>query len=139
MALADLISYLVLTRAGEVTAMAGAFIIGVSAVLAWLTTRLVESPLRSWGWMHRRKRRSAGITIALGVAVAIPLGGWETRIGLTERQLRVQATHLNPGAAALEHGYAQQDLPDAPPHPRRNRTGRGMGQRRTRLHHGLRS
>jgi len=109
-----LISYLLLSGAEGVTAGAGALIIGFSAVLAWLTTRLVELPLRSWGWMHRRKRRSAGLTVALAVAVAIPLGGWENRIGLTERQLREQASHLNPGAAALESGFAQQDLPDAP-------------------------
>ena len=109
-----LISYLVLSGADGVTAGAGALIIGFSAALAWLTTRLVERPLRSWGWMHRRKRRSAGLTIALAIAVALPLGGWETRIGLTERQLREQASHLNPGAAALDPEFAQLDLPDAP-------------------------
>ncbi|WP_286179697.1 acyltransferase family protein [Arthrobacter sp. ISL-95] len=109
-----LIGYLVLAETGEVTAVAGCLIIGVSALLAWLTTWLVERPLRSWGWMNRRKRRSAGITIALTIAVAIPLGGWETRIGLTERELQTQATRLNPGAAALEPDFALQDLPEAP-------------------------
>ncbi|MDP9890071.1 peptidoglycan/LPS O-acetylase OafA/YrhL [Pseudarthrobacter oxydans] len=111
-----LITYLVLTQEAGVTAAAGAFIIGASGILAWLTTRLVERPLRSWGWMHRRKRRSAALTIALAIGVAIPLGAWETRIGLTERQLRVQAEqlNLNPGAAVLEPGHTGQDLPDAP-------------------------
>lgn len=91
----------------------GAVIIAASLVLAVVTTRVVEKPLRAWTWPERR-RHHLGLVLAAGMAlVAVPLSGWEMRVNAEERAAEEQSPADNPGAAALEPGFVFGGSPDA--------------------------
>ena len=60
--------------------LSGSLIILAALVLAYLTTRYVETPWRQWKWPEVRKRRAV-LAIALVVAVAAaPLAFWRHQI-----------------------------------------------------------
>ncbi|CEA08818.1 O-acetyltransferase OatA [Arthrobacter saudimassiliensis] len=92
----------------------GAGIILASLVLALLTTRLVERPLRGWHWSEATARRSAVVTAACAALVALPLAGAQAKAHADARQLQQQSIADNPGARVLdpdfEHAASTQAL-----------------------------
>ncbi|WP_285240673.1 acyltransferase family protein [Pseudarthrobacter sp. MEB009] len=92
--------------------MQGLAIVGAAIVLAFLTTRFVEKPLRDWHWPKLRAWRTAVVIVACGALLAGPVAVWQTSLTAEESATAAQPRELTPGAAALRPG--QEDVP-APP------------------------
>ncbi|WP_258058908.1 acyltransferase family protein [Arthrobacter sp. B1805] len=91
----------------------GALVIAASLVLAALTTRYVEEPVRSWLWPSVKRRRT-GLVAAVALAlVAVPLTGWEYRVQAREAAVEQQTLADNPGAAALAPDFEFEGAEDA--------------------------
>lgn len=81
--------------------LGGFLVIGVSLVLAYLTMRLVERPLRALAWADRRRRRAALVLVVCFGLVAAPLTLWERQLDRQALQLAAQTDKNNPGAAVM--------------------------------------
>ncbi|UPO75598.1 acyltransferase family protein [Arthrobacter sp. Helios] len=109
-----LVIYLIWRGREEVGLVGGAGIIALSLVLAYLTTKFVERPLRSMAWADAKKRR-AGVVVAVCLAlVAGPVLGWQQALRAEVAQAEESAARNNPGARALVDGYSGEPAPDAP-------------------------
>lgn len=91
----------------------GLAIVGASIVLAVLTTRFVEKPLRDWHWPKLRAWRTAVVIAACGAVLAGPVAVWQTTLTAEEAATAAQPRELTPGAAALSPENAGQPAPDA--------------------------
>ncbi|WP_082045990.1 acyltransferase family protein [Arthrobacter sp. L77] len=82
--------------------LGGFIVIAVSLVLAYLTMRFVERPMRALAWADRRRRRAV-VVLAVSVAlVAAPLAGWQHLITQQARDAAANADTNNPGALVLD-------------------------------------
>ncbi|WP_247826587.1 acyltransferase family protein [Arthrobacter antioxidans] len=82
--------------------LGGFIVIAVSLVLAYLTMRFVERPMRALAWADRRRRRAV-VVLAVSVAlVAAPLAGWQHLITQQARDVAANADTNNPGALVLD-------------------------------------
>lgn len=118
-----LIIYLIWRDQAEVGLTGGAAIIALSLVLAYLTTRFVERPLRSMQWAEKKKRRAA-VVIALCVSiVAAPVVGWQQMLRIQNEQLQANIDVNNPGAAVLDPDFAYHGEQDADLAPLFDRAG----------------
>lgn len=98
-----LVFFLVLTERSEVRAGQGLALILLSLVLAWLTTRLIENPIRFSEIGRIRRRTGYALATACVVPVLLATGLWMAYI---ERQHRLlEAWWIDnsdyPGAAAI--------------------------------------
>ncbi|MBG6085474.1 acyltransferase family protein [Zhihengliuella flava] len=93
--------------------LSGTAIIAVSLLLAWATTRMVETPFHSWRWPTQRRRRLSIVVAALMAAVLLPLNGWQEKVEAFEEAAAAQSPQDNPGAAALADGYVPSIDPAA--------------------------
>jgi peptidoglycan/LPS O-acetylase OafA/YrhL len=93
--------------------MQGLAIVGASVVLAVLTTRFVEKPLRDWHWPKLRARRTAVVIVACGALLAGPVAIWQTTLTAEESATAAQPRELTPGAAALSPENAAVPAADA--------------------------
>lgn len=91
----------------------GLAIVGASIVLAVLTTRFVEKPLRDWHWPKLRAWRTAVVIAACGAVLAGPVAVWQTTLTKEEAATAAQPRELTPGAAALSPENAGQPAPQA--------------------------
>ncbi|WP_269461936.1 acyltransferase family protein [Arthrobacter sp. SO5] len=91
----------------------GLLILAASLVLAVLTTRYVEKPLRDWPWPQGRAWRPAVVIIACGALLAGPVSVWQGRMMADEAAAASQPKELTPGAAALSPENAGKPTPDA--------------------------
>lgn len=91
----------------------GLCIVAASVVLAVLTTRFVEKPLREWHWPERRAWRTAVVIAACGALLAGPVGVWQSRLVADEAEAASQPKELTPGAAALAPENAGKPTPEA--------------------------
>ncbi|MEC5190201.1 MULTISPECIES: acyltransferase family protein [unclassified Arthrobacter] len=91
----------------------GLLIVAASLVLAALTTRFVETPLREWHWPQRRSWRAAVVIAVCGALLAGPVSVWQSRMMADEAAAASQPRELTPGAAALAPGNAGKPTPDA--------------------------
>lgn len=91
----------------------GLAIVGASIVLAVLTTRFVEKPLRDWHWPKLRAWRTAVVIAACGAVLAGPVAIWQTTLTAEETATAAQPRELTPGAAALSPENAGQPAPQA--------------------------
>lgn len=112
-----LIIYLIWRGREEVGPVGGTAIIGLSLVLAYLTTKFVEKPLRSMAWAEKKKRRAALVIAVCLALVAVPLAGWQGGLKLEAARLAADADRNNPGAAVLLPGYSDESDADAPTLP----------------------
>lgn len=93
--------------------LSGAVVIGVSLVLAGLTTKYIEKPWREWKWPEVKRRRAA-LAIALCLlAVATPLTGIRLQQQFAAQAAEADAHRNNPGALALLPGFVDQSDRDA--------------------------
>ncbi|WP_427129886.1 acyltransferase family protein [Pseudarthrobacter sp. S9] len=91
----------------------GLCIVAASIVLAVLTTRFVEKPLRDWHWPERRAWRTAVVIVACGALLAGPVSVWQSQLLAEEAAAASQPKELTPGAAALAPENAGRPTPDA--------------------------
>ncbi len=82
----------------------GGAIIAASVVLAVLTTRFVEKPLREWRWPQVRTWRTAVVVVSCGALLAGPVAVWQTSLTAEEAATAAQPRELTPGAAQLAPG-----------------------------------
>jgi peptidoglycan/LPS O-acetylase OafA/YrhL len=82
----------------------GGAIIAASVVLAVLTTRFVEKPLREWRWPQVRSWRTAVVIAACCAVLAGPVAVWQTSLTEEEAATAAQPRELTPGAAQLTQG-----------------------------------
>nr|WP_258802835.1 acyltransferase family protein [Pseudarthrobacter sp. NS4] len=99
--------------------LSGTVIIAASLILAYLTTRLIESPWREWKWPEARRRRAV-LAVVLAVAVgAAPLALWRTQILQANSIATIGLDDPRyPGALAVSDGYVFTPDPKAPPVPK---------------------
>ena len=91
----------------------GLAIVAASIVLAVLTTRFVEKPLREWHWPQRRAWRTAVVIAACGALLAGPVSVWQSKMMADEAAAAAQPKELTPGAAALKPENAGKPTPEA--------------------------
>lgn len=111
-----LVIYLAFRQRAEAGPLSGVAIIGLSLVLAYLTTRFVENPVRH---ATHSARRYATAAVAIScLTVAIPLGGWQLALKVEADRLSAQTIAENPGArvlAGLVEPSSSYDAPVVPP------------------------
>lgn len=112
-----LVIYLIWRGRQEVGPVGGTAIIGLSLVLAYLTTRLVERPLRSSEWVNRGSRRGVVVIAVCIAVVAAPLAGWQQGLNLQAERVAAEAVRENPGARVLLSDYEDASSGDARPIP----------------------
>lgn len=114
-----LVITLLVTERESAGFLEGAALIAVSIALAYLLTRLVDTPIRRWNWASSSPLRSAAV---IGVVLALTL----TPTTLSRNHLRQAQEHAdqravvdNPGARALDPDFTPHPDadPDAPPLP----------------------
>ncbi|GAA2171841.1 acyltransferase family protein [Arthrobacter parietis] len=94
-----LVIYLTFRDRSEAGPLSGAAIIALSLVLAYLTTRFIENPVR-----HRLPvtRRVAAIAVTVCcLTVAVPLSGWQFGLKVQTDRANAQTVSDNPGARVL--------------------------------------
>jgi peptidoglycan/LPS O-acetylase OafA/YrhL len=91
----------------------GLGILAASLVLALLTTRFIEAPLRRWHWPERRAWRTAVVVIACGAVLAGPVTLWQSQLTAQDAAAAAQPRDVTPGAAALMPGNAGKPTPTA--------------------------
>ncbi|MHA7220997.1 acyltransferase family protein [Arthrobacter sp. RHLT1-20] len=91
----------------------GLGIVAASVLLAVLTTRFVEKPLRDWHWPQRRAWRTAVVIMACGALLGGPVSVWQSKLMADEAAAASQPKELTPGAAALSPENAGKPTPDA--------------------------
>ncbi len=95
----------------------GLLVIAVSLVLAYLTMRFVEQPLRALTWADRRRRRAALVLLACVGLVVVPLSAWQHDLRVQADRLAAGADLNSPGARIFQPGYEDRSDPDAPLNP----------------------
>lgn len=109
-----LVIYLAWRGRQEVGVVGGTAIIALSLVLAYLTTRFVEKPLRRSAWLDARWSRSL-LVIAVSLAmVALPVAGAQYAIQVQNQKLKAEAETNYPGARVLMPDYVAPSTEQAP-------------------------
>lgn len=108
-----LVIYLIWRGREEVGPVGGTAIIALSLLLAYLTTKFVERPLRSMQWAEKKKRRAAVVIAVCAVLIATPVAAWQGGLKLQADRLAADADRNNPGAAVLLPGYVDRSDEDA--------------------------
>ena len=99
-----LVIYLAWRGRQEVGPVGGTAIIVLSLVLAYLTTRFVEKPLRAATGLEGRGRAAVVIAVCV-LLVGAPLGGWQYSLKQQDELLQAEAVANYPGARVLQPGY----------------------------------
>lgn len=100
-----LVIFLSVTGQQSAGPFAGAAIIAVALILAIVSTRFVEKPIRSWRWASTGLWRPAVVLAVTAAIVGAPLINLERGIDQPVEQAVIAASSVNPGAAALFPGY----------------------------------
>ncbi|MGP9706851.1 acyltransferase family protein [Brachybacterium sp. AOP24-D1-21] len=106
---------LFLARTGKERAglLEGMLLILVSLVLAWLLTRVVDTPIRRWPWAAAKAWRSGLVALTcLAVGLAPMLAAQQHLLG-QQREAESRAVADNPGARVLDADFTVH--PDANP------------------------
>ncbi|MCQ1949490.1 acyltransferase [Arthrobacter sp. zg-Y859] len=100
-----LVIYLIFRDRTSAGPLSGAAIIIVSLTLAYLTTRLVERPLRTMDWVQRSTLNGVVAIAVCAAVVAVPVFSAQTALRVQGERLLAGADRNNPGAAALDPGF----------------------------------
>ena len=112
-----LVIYLIWRGQEEAGPLGGTAIIALSLVLAYLTTKLVERPLRSSAWVNLNSRRAVAVIAVCIAVVAAPLTAWQQGLQLQSERLTAQAVQENPGARVLLADFEDRSSGEALPIP----------------------
>ena len=96
-----LVSFLVVNDRTEVGLVGGLGIVGLSLLLARALTCAVDQPVRAWRRGDASPLVPIAVLTAAVVAVALPVGAWQTTSWVHERAVEARAQLANPGAAVL--------------------------------------
>lgn len=100
-----LVFYLSYTKQEKAGFAAGLLLLALSMALAWLLTRLVEKPLRTWSLPNRSVFTGlVTISVCLGLGVA-PSYSWNASIQRQAVQAELHRETNNVGAAMLDSTY----------------------------------
>lgn len=91
----------------------GLGIMAAATLLAVVTTRFVEEPMRRWKWPDVRSWRAAVVIAACGALLALPVTAWQGAITAEATAIASQPHELTPGAAALSPEYVGQPSEEA--------------------------
>ena len=103
----------------DVGLVGGAVVLVGAAVLAWLSTRLVETPVRRWSWLAPRPALSIAVSLALLLAPIGALYGWsqaleqriEVALGARDRLLADPALTVPAGEVVPAPVMVREDRP----------------------------
>lgn len=112
--------------------LGGFLIIAVSLLLAYLTMRFVERPLRALVWADKRRRRAAMVLLVCVALVVTPLTLWQQTIAQQARAIAADADTNNPGALVLDPALDITAPEGVPPIPAPTEMGKeyfDLGQR----------
>lgn len=106
---------LYLARTGKERAgvLDGLLLILAALALAWLLTRLVDTPIRRWPWASAKAWRSAVVALSCLVLGLAPALGAQQYLVAQQRDAEARAVADNPGARVLDPDFTQH--PDADP------------------------
>ena len=108
-----LVIYLIARGRMSAGPLSGAAIIAVSMILAYLTTKVIERPLRGMSWPQRRPLNGVVVIAACAALVAAPVFSWQTSLRQQSEELLAGADRNNPGAAVLDPYFSFEGDPDA--------------------------
>lgn len=94
-----MVVYLTFRDRSEVGPLSGAAIISTSLILAYLTTRFVEQPVRRT--KHLSRRFAATAIVLSCMTVVLPLTAWQGALKVQADRLDAQTVADNPGARVL--------------------------------------
>jgi hypothetical protein len=112
-----LVIYMVYRDRDAVGPLGGAGIIALSLILAYLTTRFVERPMRTLPRFEGSRARSLVVIGACLIFVAAPVGVVQQVMRVQAQNLIAQADTQNPGAYSLMAGFVGRSTGDSPPIP----------------------
>ena len=106
---------LYLARTGKERAglLDGLVLILLSLLLAWLLTRLVDTPIRRWPWASAQPWRAALVALTCLVVALAPVLGAQQHLVSEEQEAKARAVADNPGARVLDPEFTVH--PDADP------------------------
>ena len=104
-----LVIYLSVTGRDSAGPRSGAAIIAASLLLAILSTRFVERPVRTWQWASKGLWRPALVLAVSVTLVAAPLMNLQRDVDKPVAQALIAPSSVNPGAASLFPGYVMAD------------------------------
>lgn len=109
-----LVTFLVVNDRTEVGLVGGLGIVVLSLVLARALTWAVDRPVRAWRRADASPMVPIAVLTAAAVAVALPVGAWQTTSWVHERSIEARAQLTNPGAAVLRDPTLAEPPADAP-------------------------
>lgn len=112
-----LVIYLVYRGREAVGPLGGLGIIGLSLVLAYLTTRFVENPLRNRPKVEGSLARGLAVVVVGATLVSVSVAGVQHVMRLQAAALIAQADTQNPGAYSLMAGFVDRSSGESPPLP----------------------
>ena len=104
-----LVIYLIRSERGSAGLLDGAAIVAASLILAWLTTALLDKPLRNL--TAKNLVAAAAVIVLFAGAAAGPALYWQSELKAEAAALAAQADRNNPGAFILLDAY--EEVPDA--------------------------
>ncbi|WP_193106931.1 acyltransferase family protein [Brachybacterium sp. FME24] len=105
--------YLAATGKARAGALDGLVLILLSLLLAYLLTRLVDSPIRRWPWAGEKAWRGGLVAVSCLVLGLAPVFGAQQYLLGAQREAEARAVADNPGARVLDPDYTVH--PEADP------------------------
>ncbi|WDF32399.1 acyltransferase family protein [Arthrobacter agilis] len=112
-----LVIYLAYRGREVVGPLGGLVIIALSLLLAYLTTRFVERPLRSRPALDRSPLRGLLVVAVCLSLVSVSVAGLQQVMRVQAQAVAANADTENPGAYSLMEGFVDRSTTDAPPIP----------------------